>query len=359
MGAADESSIPKKSGRREFLRTAGLIVSGSTIGVGLGLGGGAMIRTSRKSLPDDAIVLGRDEHLYEWQGDWAKLPASKAFGYTQAICEDSQGRILIFNNSPDTVAVFDPDGNFMKSWGSEYEWGAHGMQLSVEDGQDFLYLSLTKQHKIAKTTIDGELVWEMTYPKEAGVYVNNQGYLPTNIAIAPNGDFYVADGYGSFYVHQYTRAAEYVRTWGGAGGDFAKFKQPHGIWVDTRGPEPMVVVADRGNMRLVYFALDGKFIRPYKFEVHTPCHFDQRGQYLLVPELWGRVTILDAQNKLYTRLGEYPGAAKLPGYPNIPHELRLPGKFTSPHECIWDRQGNIFCVEWIGDGRVTKLRHIA
>ncbi len=359
MSDADEPKTPKKSSRREFIRTAGLVVAGGAIGVGIGRGAGVMIRARRKSLPEDAIVLGRDEHLYEWQGDWAKLPQSKAFGYTQAICEDSQGRILIFNNGPDTVAVFDPDGNFMGSWGSQYEKGAHGMQHNVEDGQEYLYLSLTSQHKIAKTTVDGEIVWEMKYPKEAEVYEDDKGYLPTNIAIAPNGDFYVGDGYGSNYVHQYTRDSEYVRTWGGTGSDSTKFNQPHGIWVDTRSPEPRVVVADRGNQRLVDFTLDGELLRTHENVVHTPCHFDQRGQYLLVPELWGRVTILDSENNLYSRLGEYPGATELPNYPNIPVEMRLAGKFTSPHECIWDRQGNIFCVEWIGDGRVTKLRHIA
>lgn len=358
MSDADESKAPEKSTRREFLGSSGVAVLGAAVGIGLGAAGGAMIRRSRNTLSKDAIIVGRDEHLYEWQGDWAKLPKSKAFGYTQAVCEDSQGRILIFNNSSDTVAVFDPDGNYMHSWGSEYEEGAHGMQRVVEDGAEFLYLSLTKQHKIAKMTVDGERVWELGYPREAGVYLNEEGYQPTNIAIAPNGGFYVGDGYGSNYVHQYTHDAEYVRTWGGTGEDLGSFKQPHGIWVDTRGPVPMVVVADRGNMRLVYYSLEGELIRPYPYEVHTPCHFDQRGEYLLIPELWGRVTILDGGNKVYTRLGEYEGAANLPSYPNVAPELRLPGKFISPHECIWDREGNIFCVEWIGDGRVTKLRHI-
>ena len=358
MSDTDESKAPKKTTRRQFLGSTGVAVVGAAAGIGLGVAGGAMIRGSRNTLSKDAILLGRDEHLYEWQGDWAKLPKSKSFGYTQAVCEDGQGRILIFNNSADTVAVFDPDGAYMHSWGSEYEEGAHGMQRVVENGEEFLYLALTKQHKIAKTTVDGELVWELGYPREAGVYFNEEGYLPTNIAIAPTGDFYVADGYGQNYVHQYTHDAEYVRSWGGTGEDSTHFKQPHGIWVDTRGPAPMVVVADRGNMRLVYYNLEGELVRSYPYEVHTPCHFDQRGEFLLVPELWGRVTILDGNNKVYTRLGEYEGAANLPDYPNVAPELRLAGKFTSPHECIWDREGNIFCVEWIGDGRVTKLRHI-
>ena len=30
-----------------------------------------------------------------------------------------------------------------------------------------------------------------------------------------------------------------------------------------------------------------------------------------------------------------------------------------PRECLWDGHGNMFCFERIGDGRATKLRHIA
>jgi len=337
--------------RREFLKA-------TTLAVGAAVAG-PLLLTSRKSVAQDAPgVMGAGEHLYEWEGAWAKLPKSKAFGFTQGVCEDRQGRILIFNNSKDAIMVFDPEGQFMESWGAEYEDAAHGIHRTVEEGVEFLYLSLPQQHRIVKTTIAGELVWERGYPQEAGVYGSGNEYAPTNIAVAPNGSFYVGDGYGRNYVHQYTKDAEWVRTWGGTGNDFAKFRQPHGIWVDTRGEHPKVVVADRGNRRLVDFNLKGELKRPWKWQVHTPCHFDQRGDYLLVPELWGRVTILDKDNQVYARLGEYIGAPNLPDYPNIAHELRLPGKFSSPHACIWDREGNIFCAEWIDDGRVTKLRRI-
>ena len=236
---AEEEVKSEESGasRRGFLKTAAVAAAGAVVGIGGGVGAGVMIRTRSKTttLAEDAIVLGEGDHLYEWIGDWAKLPSNKAFGYTQGICEADDGRILIFNNSPDAVAVFDPDGKFMRSWGSEYEEGAHGIQRSLEGGEEYLYLSLTNQNKIAKTTIDGELVWEMGPPEKYALYGEPGEYKPTNIAIAPDGGFYVGDGYGLNYIHQYTKDAEYVRSWGGSGNDFARFKQPHGIWVDTRG----------------------------------------------------------------------------------------------------------------------------
>src|SRR5205085_989592 len=133
--------------------------------------------------------------------------------------------------------------------------------------------------------------WSMGYPKEAKVYdADPKRFVPTNIAIAPNGDFYVADGYGLSFVHQYNSKAEYIRTWGGAGKEPGQMSCPHGICIDTRGgKDPVICVADRANVRLQYFTLDGKHIGFVTDELRHPCHFDQRGTELLIPDLHGRV----------------------------------------------------------------------
>ena len=86
-------------------------------------------------------------------------------------------------------------------------------------------------------------------------------YSPTNLAIAPNGDIYVGDGYGSSYINQYDKQGRIhpnlrrarVRKPG-------KLSCPHGIIVDTRGKQPVLTVADRTNKRLQHFTLDGKHI---------------------------------------------------------------------------------------------------
>jgi DNA-binding beta-propeller fold protein YncE len=301
-------------------------------------------------------VLGSGAHTYELVEGWGQLPGGKKYGYTHGLAEDSHGRIYVHNQSPDAVAVFDPDGKFIKSWGEEFAAGAHGMQLRKEGNTEFLYLADIARHIVVKTTLDGDVVWTLEYPKESGVYDDPKKYTPTNVAFAPNGDFYIADGYGLSYIHQYNLKAEYVRTWGGKGSEPGKMNCPHGLWVDTRGKEPLLVVADRANVRLQYFTLDGKHVSFVTDELRHPCHFDQKGHDLLVPDLHGRVTIFDKDNKLITHLGDTPGVEKTPGYPNLPHEQRVPGQFISPHSAIWDRHGNIYVVEWISDGRVTKLR---
>ena len=315
------------------------------------------------------VRLGTGDHTYEWIDDWAKLPAGKRFGDTHAVVETADGRILIHNASPtgDATCVFDPDGTFITSWGQRFANGAHGMDLRVENGQEFLYLTPTTQHKVFKTTLAGEVVMELDYPKLArdvrnGVavpdYAGPKKFVPTFTAFGPNGDFYVTDGYGSSYVHRYTAAGEYVQSWGGLGAEPGRMNCPHGIWLDTRlGREPLLVVADRANVRLQWFTLDGKLVRIVDHDLRHPCHFHQRDGDLLVPDLKGRVTIFDKDDKLVCHLGDNPDP-KQRGNHGVALADTRPGLFCTPHSARFDRDGNIYVVEWLPYGRVTKLQKV-
>ena len=150
----------------------------------------------------DPIIQGRGNHRYKWIDQWALLPGDKQLGYTHYICEVNDGRIFIHNRSKDSAAIFSPDGEFLDSWGEDYIQGAHGMQLSAEDDGEFLYFAPDNLSKIFKTTLDGEIVFEFGIPRECKAYDGNDRFYPTNIAIASNGDFYVADGYGLSFIHQ-------------------------------------------------------------------------------------------------------------------------------------------------------------
>lgn len=303
-----------------------------------------------------AMTLGSGDHEYEVHHDWAKLPASVQLGYTHGVVEDAQGRILIHNRSKDAVAIFDEDGKFIKSWGERFEKGAHGLQLVKEGSSEFLFLSDPEGHEVVKTTLDGEELLRIGVPKESGVYEDPTRFKPTNTAVAPNGDIYVADGYGLSYIHRYSKRGEYISTWGGKGAEAGKMNCPHGIWIDKRDGSPTVLVADRANVRLQMFSLEGKHQGFVTENLRHPCHFDVRGEELLIPDLHGRVTIFNGKNELVAHLGDYPDIWKQKGYPNLPQEMRLPGKFISPHAACWDHSGNIYVVEWVSDGRITKLR---
>jgi hypothetical protein len=212
-----------------------------------------------------------------------------------------------------------------------------------------------------KTSLKGEVVWKKEYPQECGKYKDKNGYRPTNVAFAPDGGFDIADGYGSNYIHQYDKDAKWVRTWGGSGSEPGLMKTPHGIMLDDRkGRTPSLVVADRANARLQYFALDGKHLG-FVNDLLFPAHFDIRGDVLLVPDLHARVSLFNKDNEVIVHLGDDPEWRKqaLAGFKmrGKPEEWQA-GKFVHPHDACFDKDGNIFVVEWVTTGRVTKLRKV-
>jgi len=350
--------------RREFLnRTAGLVAA--TV---IAPAASPVILGASDKAGSKRPIVGSGEHTYEVQHDWGELPPGLRYGNTHGVCQDSNGHIYVHHTvhaqseRPDTVVVFDEQGRFVRSWGPEFKGGAHGLHIQKEGRDEFLYLCDTRRALVAKTTTKGELVWTIGYPKESDKYpLNADGtpavkYSPTNLAIAPNGDIYVGDGYGSSYINQYNSKGEYIRTFGGKGKDAGQLDCPHGLIVDTRTSPATLLVADRGNRRLQVFTLDGKHVRFVEGTNH-PCHFDRRGEVMVVPDLWARVTLIDRSNAVIAHLGE----AGIDSWKSIragARESFPAGKFVCPHGACFDRDGNIYVVEWVEIGRVTKLRRV-
>jgi hypothetical protein len=309
-------------------------------------------------------IVGSGDHTYEVTHDWGELPADIKFGNTHGVCEDSQGRIYIHHTvnaaseSHDTMVVFDRNGKFVKSWGAAFRGGAHGLKIQREGTQEFLYLCDTKRAVVVKSTLDGEEVFMLGYPSMAEPY--SHGYIkysPTNLAIAPDGDIYVGDGYGSSYINQYDSKGNYIRTFGGKGTELGKLDCPHGLIVDTRAA-PMLVVADRGNHRIQRFTLDGAPIDTIA-GTNLPCHFNVfRNGDVVVPDLGARVTLLDKNNQVIEHLGD-DSQSKWSDTRKLSRDHFAPGKFVCPHSACFDHAGNIFVVEWVEVGRVTKLRRVS
>ncbi|MEO7414889.1 MAG: hypothetical protein ABIZ81_16215 [Opitutaceae bacterium] len=341
--------------RRDFITTASLVTGA------VWLTGAPFIRAADKAGTKNPI-LGSGEHTYEAIHDWGELPADIAYGNTHGVAEDSQGRIYIkhtvhkTSTKADAVVVFDPAGKFITSWGAEFKGGAHGLHLAREGGVEFFYLCDTARNKLVKTTLAGKTVWERGCPEETGGYKKPEEYVPTNVATAPDGTVFVADGYGRNYIHVYKPDGTYLRTFGGTGKNPGHFRTPHGLMVDTRGPVPLLVVADRSNARLQYFTLAGEHVKFVTQELRAPCHFHTRGGELLIPDLKSRVTLFDKNNQLIVHLGD---GGDFAGIRDKDRSAFTPGKFVAPHGGIFDAQGNIFIVEWVEVGRVTKLRRVS
>jgi len=346
------TDVSMRLSRRAFVKAAAVTAAAS---------GAPFIQASDKAAARNPI-LGEGNHQYECIHDWGQLPPDIKYGNTHGVCEDSQGRIHIKHTvgagsqKADAIVVFDAGGRFIRSWGAEFKGGAHGLHLNKEGSEEFLYLCDPNRHLVVKTTLDGKDVFRLGYPEEAGLYNSADEYRPTNVATAPNGDFYVADGYGKSWIHQYTRDARYVRSFGGPGKERGQTLCSHGLMVDTRGGEPLLVVADRSNRRLQFFTLDGRHERFVKDEMRAPCHFHERGGELLVPDLEARVTLLDRDNKLIAHLGD---GTHYNGIRDKSRDAFAPGKFIAPHSACFDHAGNIFVVEWVEVGRVTKLRKLS
>lgn len=322
---------------------------------------------------DRLPIIGEGQHKYEVIHDWGELPADISYGNCHGVVEDAQGQIYIHHTvnkdskSDDAMVVFDSKGKFVRSFGKEFKGGAHGLHIRKEGSQEFLYMCDTKRGVVVKTNLKGDQVWEIGYPDESPEYQkltkNKDGkevkikYTPTNLAIAPNGDIYVGDGYGSSFVNQYTKDAKFVRTFGGGKGkEPGQLNSPHGIIIDERGKTPMVCVADRSNNRLQYFTVDGKHSH-FVGNTNLPCHFSIRKGTMLIPDLAARITLFDEKNQLIAHLGEGPEnwrALRVKTRDNF-----TPGKFVSPHGGIIDHKGDIYIVEWVEVGRVTKLRHVS
>jgi len=336
--------------------------------VGTGLGAPLILGAANKSASKKPI-LGSGDHTYEVTHNWGDLPSDIKYGNTHGVCEDSHRRIYIHHTvyatseKPDSMVVFDHKGKFVKSWGKEFRGGAHGLYIHKEGKNEFLYLCDIKRGIVVKTTLDGEEVFTLGYPKESEVYAKPGPdgkplkYSPTNLTIAPNGDIYVGDGYGSSYIIQYTSEGKYIRTFGGPGKEAGQLSCPHGIIMDTRGPEPILTVADRSNKRIQRFTLDGKHI-DFLYGTNAPCHFSffKNGD-VLVPDLFARVTLMDSNNKIIENLGDdshsdYMETRKLT------RDHFTPGKFVCPHGGCFDRHGNIYIVEWVEVGRVSRLQKV-
>lgn len=382
-------SADSATSRRHFLRTAGAAVF--TAGAAP-----AILGADDKS-GKRPVVVGAGDYRYECHHGWGELPDSIKWRNTHGVTVDRDGFIYIKHQGNekapcDTIVVFDPQGKYVRSFGSEYAGGGHGIDIRYEDNVPYLYLSDTLNRQVVKCDLSGEWIWKKRYPREPHVYDSLGKFRPTNVCFGPNGDLYVGDGYGASYIHHYDAHGNWIRSWGGGGEEPGKMRTPHGQWLDDRpGREPMLVIADRANSRLQYFTLDGKphsclqgvlctkenaapsegdlvkrldkygsFPAAPQLALSFPADVDTQGEYMLVPDLHARVLIFNGRNELVANLGhDAEWTANVLGMKvrTDPGQW-VDGRFVHPHDACFDKDGNILVVEWVEAGRVTFLRRV-
>jgi hypothetical protein len=308
------------------------------------------------------LILGSGSLRYECIHDWLTPPDTHKYGDTQGICQDSKGNFYVTHTvgqgsqSQDAVYVFDKKGQFTRSFNAGIvKGGGHGIEARKEGSKEFLYHCDTSGRQVIKTDLLGTEVWKRDtkmLQEETGYYKDGKPFVPTNIAFAPNGDFYIAEGYGSDYIHQYTATGTYIRTFGGRGTGSGKLNVAHGIGLDTRGGEPMLIITERSNGRSQRFTLDGQ-PAGYVDGMRQPCHFGFHQNLMAVPDLSSVVTLFDEKGKVAAQLGDGAGVPGLRGKPKTDF---IPGKFVHPHGILSLKNGDILVAEWLPQGRMTLLK---
>ena len=337
-------------------------------------------------------VLGEGDFQFECHHHWGDVPRHIQWKNTHGVAIDRDGLVYITHQGDakapcDTVVVFDSAGTFVRSFGKEFAGGGHGIDIRREDGEEFLYLCDIYNRQVIKCDLQGEWIWKKRYPREPDLYSGLEAFRPTNVCFGLEGELYVADGYGSGFVHQYDADGKWLRTWGGSGAQVGKFETPHGLWLDQRtGREPMIIVADRANARLQYLSpaglpqevlqggsdladvgqvttatsADGSEVTVrHVAGVSYPADIDIWEDIMVVADLHARVLLFDAENQLLANLGydaDWTKTVLNSMQVRKDRNLWQPGKFVHPHDACFDQDGNILVTEWVEPGRVTLLK---
>jgi hypothetical protein len=348
----------KRLDRRSMIRTCSEVAASLAVSP-------FFLKTSDKAggrLP----VVGSGAFTYECVHDWLVPPDGMVWGDTHGLCQDESGAIYVahtVNKSSmrgEAIVVFDEKGKFIRAFGDEFRGGAHGLNVRREGGGEILYHCDINQCKVVKTTLKGEVVWTHAYPREDPEYrARPIDFVPTNVAFAPDGGFFVGDGYGSHHILHFSNQGKFLGEIGRPGHGDGEFDTPHGLWVDLRGTEPLLVVADRGNRRIQTFTLAGTHVRTIQQEPHLrmPCHFHNNQEWLVCPDLDSQVCILDREYNVVAQLGDgKTNNGEVGSRRNQTRSQFTPGQFITPHAAIFLHNGDILVAEWLPIGRITLLR---
>ncbi|SHH80008.1 peptidyl-alpha-hydroxyglycine alpha-amidating lyase family protein [Winogradskyella jejuensis] len=231
-------------------------------------------KDSEKNISEEVY---NNSDVYTLDIDWPNLPNDFNLGTPAGLGLNSKGNIIVFHRSSrvwetnpishlpvieeNTISEIDSkSGEILKSWGKDLFVMPHGLEV---DSQDNIWVTDCGLHQVFKFDASGNLLMTLG---EARVSGNDSEHfnLPTDIAITPDGSFYVSDGYGNSRVVKFSKDGDYLFEWGKLGNEKGEFRIPHGIDLDNEGN---VYVADRENNRIQKFDSKGNFIKLWQNQV--------------------------------------------------------------------------------------------
>ncbi|MBM1104619.1 6-bladed beta-propeller [Aurantibacter crassamenti] len=299
-------------------------------------------------------MIGHGDFKYTVDREWGvQNPSKIPVNDCHEMELDSQGRIFMTTTGANNnnIIIYDKSGKVLDSWGNTFP-GAHGLSIAGEGNDQFLLITDPETNTVTKTDLKGNIILRIKRPKEISAYTSDDQFLPTETAIMPNGDFYVADGYGLNYITQFNAKGEYIRHFGGNGEAEDKFNCCHGITLDTRdNTKPTLLITSRASQEFKRFSLEGKHIETIKLPGCSICrpviHGDNIYFAVIVTKTWddwdGMIAILDKDNKVVSLPGgnnpEYiNGVLSAPIYDNK--------TFRNPHDVLVDDDENLYVPQW-------------
>lgn len=304
------------------------------------------------------LLTGNGEWTYKVVSGWGTLPPGINFGGTHgAIAQDNSGNIYVSTQSETGILVYSTEGHLLKRIAGTFP-EVHSMVHAEEAGTEYFYATVQKGTPgenwfFVKMKIDGTPVLKITAPPEAGFKAANEWRITAAVP-SPDGSIFIANGYGDSRIFHFDQKGNYLRSYSGKGSDPGLLNCSHGLTLDTRTDQPLLFVCDRENRRLCHFDLDGKYVRTVTQHLRRPCQISLLGDYAVVSELEGRVTVLDRDNVPVAFLGDNPHKSEWANYDLDPWAIG-PATFSAAHGCFIDRDANIYISDWNRTGRVNML----
>ena len=271
------------------------------------------------------LVVGTGDFVYDVVRPWGTLPPGWSLGLVSHVAVDSQDRVYFYQRTDPPVLVFDGDGRFLRAWGSQRLRDAHGIFIGPDD---HVYLCNRDEHEVLKLTPEGRIVLALGHRGRPALQAPFNH--PADVAVSPDGEIYVADGYGNSSVHRFSAEGRHLGSWGAPGSGHGQFTTPHGIWVDAQN---RVLVADRENNRVQLFSPEGDYYGEWQDLYHPMDIYVDAGGTVYVTDQIPRLTMYSPDGQLLAR-----------GRPvNV-----------GAHGVWGDSRGNLYLAE-VGVNQVTKL----
>lgn len=322
------------------------------------------------------MILGQGDWQFEVDENWGQQQISDVkLENAHALVQDKDKILLVTDNPANNIVEYDFSGQITDGWGTQWP-GAHGLEIVEEEGETFLFIvdsgwivnpqwdgvsteawdspfnkMIPQAGSVAKTTRNGRVLFSLGHPQTLGVYTPDMPFNPTDVTVASNGDIYVIDGYGSDFILQYNAQGQFIRAFGkDSDNPEQSIKNGHGITIDRRGEEPLLLASSRADHALIWFTLSGEFVRKLTVPgayIHAPIFYKN---HMLAAVCWtgdkgkpednsGVVCIFDESDTLVSVLG-----GDLPEHGEAIRNKE--GYFYHCHGLLMADDGNLYLGQW-------------